>query len=330
MRGFSEEWVDVPHFVLGITKRIWEDRRIGSLHAHYAPDLVVRSPASVVVGTAGVIGATLATLAEFPDRELLGEDVIWCPDEAGTDAEGAAFLSSHRLICLATHSGPGVYGPPTGRRLRYRILADCAIRADMVRDEWLVRDQGAIVRQMGWGPAEWTRGLVAREGGPERCASPFTAATDRPGPYAGRGDAHPAGRRLAGVLEGLAGADLAVVAREYDRACEVHGPGGTTGHGHAAVRDLWLSLRAALPSAEFSCDHVIGREDPLSAPRAAVRWSLRGRHDGRGAFGPPTGAPVHVLGITHAEFGPNGLRREWTLYDETAVWKQILLHSGDL
>jgi hypothetical protein len=39
---------------------------------------------------------------------------------------------------------------------------------------------------------------------------------------------------------------------------------------------------------------------------------------------------VHVLGITHAEFGrlgdgPVTLRRDWTLFDETAVWKQILL-----
>ena len=47
-----------------------------------------------------------------------------------------------------------------------------------------------------------------------------------------------------------------------------------------------------------------------------------------GAFGPPTRAPVHVLGISHAEFGPYGLRREWVLYDETAIWKQIALHTG--
>jgi hypothetical protein len=42
---------------------------------------------------------------------------------------------------------------------------------------------------------------------------------------------------------------------------------------------------------------------------------------------------VYVLGITHAEFGALGpLRREYTLYDETAIWKQILLQEalGDL
>ena len=33
------------------------------------------------------------------------------------------------------------------------------------------------------------------------------------------------------------------------------------------------------------------------------------------------------MGISHAEFGPRGLRREWTLYDEVAIWKQIVLHE---
>jgi hypothetical protein len=46
----------------------------------------------------------MATLAEFPDRQLLGEDVIW----SGTPEEG--MLSSHRIISTATHLGDGVYG----------------------------------------------------------------------------------------------------------------------------------------------------------------------------------------------------------------------------
>ena len=330
MRGFSGEWANVPDTIVGITKRIWEDRRVGSLRGLYAAGLIVRSPASVVIGNAEVIAATLATLAEFPDRELLGEDVIWCEDVEGSRGEHDAYLSSHRLICTATHSGEGMYGRPTGRRLRYRILADCAISRDQVTDEWLVRDQGAIVRQMGLDVAGWTRGLIAREGGPAACVAPMTPATDRPGPYRGRGNDEPHGARLAGILERIMAADLAVIAREYDRACELFHPGHVEAHGRAAADRFWLSLRAALPSAAFSIDHAIGRTDPSMPPRAAVRWSLHGRHDGWGAFGRPTGAEVYVMGITHAEFGPRGLRREWTLIDETAVWKQILLATGDL
>jgi hypothetical protein len=70
-------------------------------------------------------------------------------------------------------------------------------------------------------------------------------------------------------------------------------------------------------------------------PRSALRWCLTGIHDGWGAFGKPTGANIHVMGASHVEFGavvPGEikLRREWTLFDETAIWKQILMHTGSV
>ena len=80
MKGFDPRFADPTDYILGITKEIWEDRGVATLRHYYAPDLTVRSPASVVQGNAGVIAATMATLAEFPDRTLLGEDVIWCED----------------------------------------------------------------------------------------------------------------------------------------------------------------------------------------------------------------------------------------------------------
>jgi hypothetical protein len=89
-----------------------------------------------------------------------------------------------------------------------------------------------------------------------------------------------------------------------------------------------MGLRAAFPSAQFEIHHRIGRADAMLPPRAALRWSLTGKHDGWGSFGPPSGAEVHVMGICHAEFGPWGIRREFVLIDETAVWKQILLKTG--
>lgn len=322
--GFDPRWRSPEDFILGITKEIWEDRHIDRLLHYYAPDLIVRSPASIVHGNRGIIAATQNTLAEFPDRELPGEDVIW------TDAGPEAFLSSHRLICTATHSAPGAYGPPSGRRVSYRILADCFCRANAVHDEWLIRDQAAIVAQMGADPKDWTRAQIAREGGPEACVKPFTPARDVPGPYRGAGNDHPLGLQLADHLTTLISADLSVIPRHWDRACHLHYPGHVEAHGHAAADRFWLSLRAALPSASFAVHTTIGRTDPLNPPRAAVRWSLDGAHGGYGRFGAPSGAPLHVMGMTHAEFGPRGLRREWTLIDDTAVWRQILLHTGEV
>ena len=329
MKGFDPKFADFPDYIIGITKEIWEDRGIATLHQYYSDDIVVRSSGSVVVGNTGVIAVTLATLSEFPDRQLFGEDVIW----SGTPEEG--MLSSHRIISTATHTGDGVYGKATGAQLSYRIIADCHAVNNQINDEWLVRDQGAIVRQLGLDPVDYARGLIAREGGPEACVQPLTPKIDKPGPYKGTGNQNEWGARYADILTRLMGADLAVIEAEYDRAVQAAFPGGTTGYSWAPVDQFWTGLRASFPSATFAIHHVIGREDPTMPPRAAVRWSLWGKHDGWGAFGAPTGAEVYVLGISHAEFGtlgaaPAKLRREFTVIDETAIWKQILLHTGEL
>lgn len=244
--GFDDRWVDVPDYIIGITKKIWEDREILSLHDHYGEDLIVRSPASVVHGNAGIIAATEATLAEFPDRDAV----------------------------------------------------------------------------------DWTRDLIAREGGPEHCVRPYTPANDVAGPYTGRGNDNEWGQVYADLLERLFSAGFSVIPAAYDRAVELAYPSHLQTSGHSAADKFWLGLRSAFPNAVARIDHVIGMEDPLCPPRASVRFSIHGKHEGYGMFGTPTGATVFVMGIAHAEFGPRGVRREWALIDETAIWKQILLATG--
>jgi hypothetical protein len=183
---------------------------------------------------------------------------------------------------------------------------------------------------MGWEPKAYAADLIAREGGPDACVKPLTPATDVGGPYKGGGNDNEWGQRYAEVLTRIMSADMAVITSEYDRAVEGAYPGGVTGHSFPAVDRFWMGLRASFPNAAFTIHHQIGRDDDFMPPRAAIRWSLHGTHDGWGVFGAPTGAAVYVLGISHAEFGRIGtaepkIRREWTLFDETAVWKQILL-----
>ncbi len=322
--GFSSRWADFPDYILGITRDIWEGRAIGSLDLSYAKDVIVRTPAGVVRGNEPVKDATMATIHEFPDRQLYGEDVIW-----SGDAE-TGFLSSHRLVTTGTHTGHGYFGPPSGRSFTIRVIADCAARQDAIFDEWLVRDNGGIARQLGTEPASFARQLIDREGGPEKCPKPFSPEGDVEGLYRGRGNASAWGARYAGIVTDMMSKEFDVVRRTYDRACRVDYAGAVSDVSFAAVERFWLGLRSAFPSAVFAIHHQIGRNDPMMSPRAALRWSLTGRHDGWGAFGRPTGATVHVMGISHAEFGPWGLRHECALFDEVAVWKQIHLHTGDL
>ncbi|MDE0699370.1 MAG: ester cyclase [Acidimicrobiaceae bacterium] len=322
MQGFDPKFRDLPDFIIGITKEIWEERGVETLNHYYTPNIPVRSPDGVVIGNQAVIEATWATLAEFPDRQLFGEDVIW----SGNDEDG--YLSSHRILSTATHAGNGAFGAATGTRLRYRIIADCAAINNQIYDEWLVRDLGAIVRQLGIDPRTFAANQIEAEGGPEAAKQPLTPQNDVAPMYLGSGNTHEVGSTYAEILSELMGAMTDVVEQRYDRAVQLDLPGGVTEHGWDEAARFWGDLRASMPDATFEIHHQIGRADAGMAPRAALRWSLTGSHTGAGTFGPPTGAPVHVMGISHAEFGPRGLHREFVLFDEVAIHKQILLHIG--
>lgn len=329
MKGFDPKFVDFPDYILGITHEIWEERKVETLNDYYAPEIVVRSPGSVVVGNQAVIAATHATLEEFPDRQLLGEDVIW----SGTPDDG--MLSSHRILTTATHQGDGVYGSATGTKLVYRVIAECHAKNNQIDDEWLVRDQGAIVRQLGYSPEDYARNLIASEGGPNACVQPYTAANDIKGPYVGTGNSNEWGQNYADILTRVMGGESKAILDSYDRAAALEYPSGVRAESFDGAIAFWVGLRSSFPDAEFSIQHIIGREDPLMPPRAALRWTLHGKHSGNGLFGTPSGAEVYILGLCHAEFGAlvagrPRLRREWVVFDETAIWKQILLRSGSV
>lgn len=319
----ASRFANLPDYIQGVTWEIWEGRQISSLHRAYGQDMIARSTIGVMTGNVDVINDTLASLAAFPDRQIFGDDVIW----SGSEAEG--YLSSHRSMIIGTHTGHGVFGPPTGRRVAARCIADCYVQDDVITDEWLCYDMAAMVQQLGHSPESWARASIAREGGPDRARRPFTPEIDLPGPYKGTGNDHPLGHRLADILTRIMDKDVAVIGQEYDRAVHVWHPGDVIGWGIPFAEAQWMQLRTCFPDATFAIHHRIGRADAGEPDRAAIRWSLTGTHTGFGLFGAPTGVPVHVMGFTHAEFGPWGLRREFSLWDPVSIWKQILLARPD-
>ena len=115
MQGFEDRFRDLPDYIYKITREIWEERGIGgSLEKYYAQDIIVRATTGITTSNAGVAAATLATLHEFPDRQLIYEDVIW----SGNEDDG--FLSSHRLISVMRKQHDGAHGPASGVTRRGR------------------------------------------------------------------------------------------------------------------------------------------------------------------------------------------------------------------
>ena len=323
MRGFAKQFKDLPDYILKITFQIWENRDVESIMQYYAENIPVRSPSGVIYGPEAVVKATKATLNEFPDRQLLGEDVIWIGDEEN------GFLSSHRILSKATHQNDGTYGPATGKKLVYRVIADCACRNNQVYDEWLVRDQGSIVRQIGIDPKTFAANQIQSEGGSEKCNIPFNASTNIESKYvAPPQTSFDTGEDYGYILSNIMDNNSNIFQEGYDRAVRQEQTGGLTGYGRDDVEKFWMNLRSSFPDAKFTLEHCANLQENKQTNKSAIRWSLIGKHSGSGLFGTPTQAEVYIMGINHAEFSSKGIKNEWVLFDETAVWKQILLKTG--
>ena len=323
MKGFDKQFKNLPDYILKITYQIWEDKDVESIRKYYADGIPVRSPDGVIYGPDLVVKATYATLNEFPDRQLLGEDIIWIGNE------DVGYLSSHRILSKATHSSDGVYGMATGKKLKYRVIADCACKNNMVFDEWLVRDQGAIVRQLGIDPKKHAFNLIKFQGGKEKCSIPFNNNTSHTIKYTQIPlSKNNAGIIYANILEEIFNSNFDIINKSYDRSINQEQPGGFKALGVDEVKHFWSKLRNTFPDSIFKIEHISYLEEKNEYKKASVRWSLEGAHSGPGFFSEPSQAKVHIMGISQAEFGPRGIKNEWVLFDETIIWKQILLKTG--
>ena len=316
---------DVPEFIYGITREIWEDRGVGGkLDRYYAPDILLRAPTGLTTSNRGVTAQTLQTLHQFPDRQLVGEDVVW------TGYDDGSFLSSHRLISVMRHQGSGGYGPASGRLVRSRIIADCWVVNQVVTEEWLVRDQAAFARCLGLEPRELARRMVEDDLRLTGGVSYYVPEHDKPGRYRPELQQAPEVDLYRRGYERLWGTkDLSAVRDLYFHGAAVAAPGGETLNGHGDIDRFYLGYLASFPDAAFTVESATVNRDPGQAVRVALRWGLRGTHAGFGHFGPPTGASVYVMGMSHAHVVDGRVAFEWLLTDEVSIWKQILAHGGD-
>lgn len=331
------------HAVLGAG---WVAGDLSSLDEAIHPAACLRTGLAVTRGPGAIMAAALADLGSFDQLAYFAENTLasstlaadLCPQAlAAMDMDHApadgAILSMRGSLTgrAATGTAPGV-APMGARDIRQRIMADLWCGHGQVLDGWILRDTGGALAQAGGPhPADWARGRLRAAGGPDRMPPPLTPDTDPDGPYVARS---PRSRRcdwgeaLADRLRRIMDGDLATLDRGSDPACAHVLPGGVAGLGAVPARRFWAGLRAALPSAAFRIEHRHGAAPPHTAPQAAVRWSLYGRHDGPGRFGAPTGCFLHVPGMTQVEFGPRGVRRDWTVIDDCAVWTQIVMATG--
>lgn len=307
MPRFDDEFIDIADYIIRITYRIWEMKQIERIRDYYEPEMRIHTMAGFIDGAELVVDNTEATLRTFPDRTLWGDDVIWSSNN------GEDFYSSHRIVSNMTYLGASDWGAPNGRHATVMTIADCAVRANRVYEEWLVRDNLSLVLQLGLDPA-----LLARQQAGARTAEMQQYIEQQRYEtklaQGGMVQNAPIAKALAALWLGDAQTALA---QYYAPAVSSEVPAGRRLNGQGEVLAWWQYLRAICQNPCFSADHLC---QTLSESDAGTEVALRWRVSAQCSR---TGQPIYILGVTHWHLVAGKVVREWLVFDELALMSQI-------
>ena len=318
---------DPRDYITSWTDRIWIARGLGHLREHYAPDVRVHTAYGETYGFDTVMRNSIQRMSAFPNRGGGHEDVV-C-ERRGDDG----FVSSHRVLNAATHSGYWTYGPPTGKQWINRGTAHCLVRGGKVVEEWVMRDEFSVLQGMGLDPFAIAAELARR--------SPVLGKEGEPGGggFAGRftdplreGISGPRPSHHAEACEQVAEMFHRVwnerlmdeVPRFFADTVAITSVRMRRAMGIAPFQNELIDLLACFPDAQVELRDVAAHRSDDLGLRVAAIWLLRGTYSGVPAYGPVNGAPVSVLGSSHFEFRRGRIIREWRMYDEIAAIAQIL------
>jgi predicted ester cyclase len=307
-------YADPDEFIREVTDLIWVNRAIGYIRENYEPDSIVHGAYGTSVGRDEVIEGTLMRISDTPDRVGQAEDVIW--EARGDDA----FLSSHLVLSADPHDD-----------VVSRTIANCLYRRGRMVEEWVVRDSLAIALQQGRDPDELAR-LKAFPG----YVGSFTQPAQPDVISAGDSGARPDDFRpeVEMVLEFIQRVwndrDLEKVDDFWIRDLVLHTVGHRTIIRPEGYRRALLRMVRPFPAGRFEVRDVQTNDDPrYGGLRIAVLWKFSGTYNGAADFGPLTGSPIDLLGVSQFLVQGGRIVKEVRVYDEIALRTQIAARRGD-
>ncbi|MFN3950266.1 ester cyclase [Microbacterium sp.] len=309
-----QPYADPDDFIREVTDLIWVDRSISFIRDNYEPDSIVHGAYGTSTTRDEVIEGTLMRISATPDRTGQAEDVIW--EARGDDA----FLSSH--LVLSGHLQSSEYS---------RTIANCLYRRGRMVEEWVVRDTlaGALVLQSDLDElarAQAFRGYTGTWTEPAP-ADPITVGDSGPRPDEYRAEVE----RVVEMIETVWNdRDLQKVEKFFHRDLVLLTVGNRLVIRPEGYRRALLRFLESFPAGRFEIRDIQTNYDVRYAGlRVAVTWKFVGDYNGVANYGPLTGRPVDVLGISQFTFHQGALVKEVRLWDDIALRAQIAGMRGD-
>jgi predicted ester cyclase len=312
---------DIADFILGITYEIWEQRQVDKILEYYKADVEVFSLEGITNSAAQMVKQTHETLAAFPNRLLLGDEVIAC----GSAHKG---FSSHRITSPMTNEGATAFGPATRKRVQTMNIADCQISNGQITKEWLVRDNLSLVQQLGFDSLEAAQTMASSLD--ETVLAWHQNEIERIRSAPGNGSSITHSREdstnelfARKVLEHcwITGNHEALEI-DYAPYCVMQRSPVRIFSGRDQILEHYEDWRQVFPDACLSIDHVCSEQLNNRNQNIAVRWSIAGTHSAAFAGAQDTGKPIHIMGVTHWKVIDGRITAEWTVFDELAMLAQ--------
>lgn len=327
--GAYAPYRDPRDYILSWTDEIWIDRGIGRIREHYADDIKVHTAYGETYDIDHVIQNSVMKMSAFPNGGGgTGEDVVW--EQRGENG----FISSHRVLKTGTHSGYWTYGAPTGRDWVSRTVAHCLVRDGKVVEEWLVRDEYAVLQSLGLDPEVVAADLAA--------ASPVTGELldlGAGGAFVGK-IGNPAVEGVSGKRPHRYLKECELIQNMFEEVwnqrlfnrvnlyCDPKIVSHTVRMHREQTIECYqreiINMLAAFPDGKMEVRDIVVNESPDLGLRIAVIWVMEATYCGVPLYGKPTYSPVKILGTSHYEMRDGKILREWRIYDEIAVMAQII------
>jgi predicted ester cyclase len=309
-----QPYKDPDDFIREVTDLIWVDRSISYIRENYEPDSIVHGAYGTSTTRDEVIEGTLMRISATPDRTGQAADVIW--EARGDDA----FLSSH--LVLSGHLLTSQYS---------YTIANCLYRRGRMVEEWVVRDTLAGALENGDDLEELARAQAFRgySGSWTEPAPADPIATGDSGP---RPDDHRS--EVETVLEMIQTVwnerDLQKVEKFFQRDLVLQTVGNRVVIRPEGYRRALLRFLESFPGGQFEIRDIQTNYDVRYAGlRVAVTWKFVGDYNGVANYGPLTGKPVDVLGISQFTLHQGAIVKEVRIWDDIALRAQIAGSRGD-
>lgn len=329
MKGFNKDYNDFVDYIMKITHRIWEEKGIGVIYDTYHNNVTMHFGASNAVGIDKVISGTLQTLHAFPDRKLIGQNVVW------SNHGENGYMSSHRILSTATNLNDSSFGPATNKKINFRTVVDCAVENNRIYEEWLVRDNLWITKQLGFDPHELAKKMALASCDNNGVKNTrFGMDINMQGqffPEIYRAKDESIGEFVREMVSKIYNYRLFnEVANYYNENSVLHFICDKDLTGFNQIQGMLINLFASFPNASYTAERVSCNErEESNNYDVAVRWRLSGIHEGLGMFGEASGNPVEILGITHYRIANRKVVEEWMTFDGLDVLRQIYLGNKE-